>query len=75
MADRRPSAISDGTHTSIHMMLKQVGSPSDTGASLNQSRRVGVTQVEELLMDHQARQSVSSQPSQGVIVGLDDALM
>ena len=75
MADRRRSTFSDGSHASIHMMLKQVDSPSGTGASVNHSKLVGVSQVEELLMDHQARQSISGQPSQGVIVGLDDALM
>ena len=72
MSNPRQSNITQGSNKSIHMMLKEVEKPSE---KKRESKLVGVTQVEELLMDHQDQQSVKSDPQKNIIVGLDDALM
>ena len=61
--------------TSIHLMLKQVDDVNQTSKRLQRrdSKLVGVTHLEELLMDHQAKQL--TEKSDEIIVGLDDALM
>ena len=56
-------------------MLKEVDDVHQSGAKLQrrESKLVGVTHLEELLMDHQAK--LLSDKNDHIIVGLDDALM
>ena len=60
---------------SIHVMLREVdGDPGNTSYNRLKSKLIGVTALEELLMDHQALHA-SENEKPAMMVGLDDALI